>query len=197
VIVSPQGDRIFSVSDDKQLRIWDAKTCKETKAIPAHDGAVVGFSLSSDLAKAVTIGADKTAKLWNLTDGKLIATIALAGSPQSVTFSPNGLRIAIAFAHADRGNRICTYDTVSGKNYKPLPKGRPSFRSLYFLSDNRTLVATGDDKSLNVHDAAAAKRDASPSRRCDGIIYHSNGTQAFTAGKDKLVRYLDVATEKT
>jgi WD40 repeat protein len=185
---------MISVGDDKLLHIRDAKNCKEVKALPAHDGAIVGIAVSADGAKAVTVGLDKTAKIWNLNDGKTIAGIVLAGIPQSVALSPNGVRLAVAYAGPS--NRICTYDGATGNELQCLADGQPHVRSLYFLANNRTVVAATDDKTVSLYDAAVQSALPVHSGGATAIIYHSNGTQVFTAGKDKLVRYWDAATGK-
>lgn len=193
VLLAPQGDRVFSVGDDKQLRIWDAKTAKELKAIPAHDGPVLGLALSADVSKAVTIG-DKSAKVWTLADGKLVTTIPLTGQPQTVSLSPNGTRIAVAYA--DKGNRISAYDAATGKELQSLSDSAAPIRSLSFLPDNRTLISAGDDKNVNVQDVAVQSVLAIHSGGATGIAYHPNGTQVITSGRDKSVRLWDLAASK-
>lgn len=193
-IVAPQGDRVFSVGDDKNLRIWDPKTGKELKAIPAHDAAIASFTLSADLSKAVTVGADKTAKVWTLADAKAVATIPLAGPAQRVALSPNGSRIAIAFA--DPAVHLRAYDAASGKELQSIADPASPINSLLFLADNRSLVSAGDDKTVSVNDVAVLNSFAVHMGGATGIAFHPNGTQVLTAGQDKFIRLWDLATAK-
>jgi WD40 repeat protein len=205
VFLTPQGDRIFSCGDDKLLRILDPKTGKDIKAIPGqdakdpkagptHDGAVVGFSLSADLTKVVTAGADKTAKVWTVADGKAAATIPLPGPAQAVALSPNGLRVAVAFA--DPATRVRAFDAVSGKELQAIADPAAPVRALSILADNRSLLIAGDDKNVAVSDIAVTSALPVNAGGATGVIYNPQGAQALTAGKDKAVRLWDLATSK-
>jgi WD40 repeat protein len=194
VAVAPQGDRVVSVGDDKQLRILDAKTGKEQKAIPAHDGPIVGLSFSADFTKAATAGADKTAKVWTLADGKAVATVALPGPAQAVALSPNGTRLAVAFA--DTATHVRAYDVATGKELQNVAAPAAPVRDLRILADNRTLVIAGDDKSVNVGDIAVTTVLPVHTGGAAGIVYHPQGTQALTAGADKTVKLWDLAMGK-
>jgi len=194
VIIAPAGDRIFSVGDDKHLRIWDAKTGKELKAIAAHDGPILGLGVSTDLAKVVTASADKTAKVWTIADGKMVTTIPLAGPAQAVTMSPNGNRLAVAFA--DPATHVRAYDAATGKELQALADPAAPVRSLSFLPDNRTILSAGDDKQLSFLDVAALGVLPVNAGGVAGVALSANGTQAITAGKDKFVRLWDLAGGK-
>jgi WD40 repeat protein len=190
----PDG-RLVSIGEDKQLRIWDAKTAKEQKAIAAGDAAVVSLSVTADGSKAATAGADKTAKVWTLADGKAAATVALAGPAQAIAVSPNGTRLAIAFADG-KANHLNVYDVATGRELQALPQPGGPIRSLSFLPDNRTLLASGDDKAVTVHDVAATS--AVPVCK-DGVVafaLNPAAAQAITAGADQTVKLWDLATSK-
>lgn len=194
VFVTPQVDRVFSCGDDKQLRILDAKTGKELKAIAAHDAGVVGFSLSADLAKVATAGADKSVKVWTVADGKAVTTIPLGGPAQSVALSPNGTRIAAAFA--DPAVRLRAFDAVNGKELQAIADPAAPVRAITFLADNRTLVSAGDDKLISVNDVSVATVLPVHAGGAVSLAYHPNATQIITAGKDKTARLWDVAQSK-
>ncbi len=69
------------------------------KALPLHitsfnhQDEVVGAAFSPDGARILTASADKTAKLWDATSGKLIASFDHLGSVVHALFSPDGARI--------------------------------------------------------------------------------------------------------
>ena len=69
-------------------------------------------------------------------------------------------------------------------------------RSLFFLADNRTLVAGGDDKTVTAHDIAVT---AALSVHVGGVVafaLNPGAAQAITAGADKTVKLWDLATGK-
>lgn len=194
VRITPDSGRIMSVGDDKQLRIWDAKTAQEQKAIPAGDGPVVDLALSADASKAATAG-DKTATVWTLSDGKAVATIALAGPAQAVALAPNGTRVAVAFG-VDKANQVKVFDAATGQELQTLPTPTGPVRSLVFLADNRTLVVAGDEKAVAVHDVAVTAARPAHTGGVVALALHPSAPQAITAGADKTVKQWDLTTGK-
>ena len=66
---------------------------------------------SPDGARILTASADKTAKLWDATSGKLIASFDHLDGVIDAEFGPNGTRILTA--SADKTAKL--WDAVSGK----------------------------------------------------------------------------------
>src|SRR5262245_6418242 len=194
VLVTPDSARVLSVGEDKHLRVWDAKTGKEQKAIPVGDGPV-GLSTTSDASKVVTAGADKAVKVWTVADGKAVVNVSLPGPAQAVAISPNGSRLAVAFA-ADKANRLRVYDVATGRELQALPDAAGPVRALFFLADNRTLVAAGEDKAVTVHDVAVTAAFPVHPGGAVGVALHPGAPQAITAGADKTVKLWDLGTGK-
>src|SRR5207244_2443038 len=103
-LFNARGDRVISAGDDHTVKIWSAADSREMKSIVAHDGPVTGLAVSSDGAKVVSAGADKVVKVWTLASLKPdvkdtpTAVLPLPGPAQDVALSPDGTRIAAAFA---------------------------------------------------------------------------------------------------
>jgi WD40 repeat protein len=191
----PDGNRILSVSDEKRLHIWDAKTVKELKAIPASDGPLVGLSMTADGSKIATAGADKTPTVWTLADGKASITLPLAGPAQEVAISPNGSRLAVAFTE-EKANHLRVYDGMTGRELQALPDPAAPVRSLSFLADNRTLVSGGDDKAVTIHDVAVTVAVPVHTGGVVGLALNPAVPQAITAGADKTIKLWDLTTGK-
>lgn len=191
-IFEPKGNQFLSIGTDKQLHIGDAKTGKEQKAIPAHDAAIADLALSADGARAITIGEDKTAKIWTLADGKAVATMALPGVPQRVAISPNGAKLAIAIK-TEKAVAISLFDAASGKQLQRFDE-TPNLLAISFAPDNRGLIITVD-KAVQLLDAALVKVFDIHAGGAGGIAFLPNG-QAITCGKDKTVKQWDLATGK-
>src|SRR5206468_2997806 len=134
-------------------------------------------------------------KVWTLADGKAAVAIALAGPAQAVTISPNGSRLAVAFAE-EKTNRLKVYDAATGRELQSLPDPAGPVRSLAFLPDNRTLVTGGDDKAVTVYDVAVTAAVPVHTGGAVGLAVNPAAPQAITAGADKTVKLWDLATGK-
>jgi WD40 repeat protein len=94
---SPDGSRIVSASDDKTLKLWDAKTGAALATLAGHTNRVGACAFSPDGSRIVSASRDKTLKLWDAQTGAALAT--LRGHTHFVlacAFSPDGSRIVSA-----------------------------------------------------------------------------------------------------
>jgi WD40 repeat protein len=208
-IYSPRGDRVLSAGADGLVRLWAVADGKPIQAIRAHTGAVAALSISADAGKLATVGADKAAQLYDLaklpvgkTGGKELdkgtATMTLPAAAQSVSLSPNGLRIAIGFPAPPIGKEtVRLYDAVTGKEILDLgdQDGLPS-RVIGFQADNRTLLVAGEDRTARLEDVNVQSAFEVHPGGASAVAYHSNGTQILTGGADKTVKLWTIATSK-
>ena len=62
----------------------------------SHDAPVLGVAVSNSLAGVCSASQDKTLKIWNAQDGKLLSTLDGSDSPlRAVAFLPGTTRILI------------------------------------------------------------------------------------------------------
>ena len=154
VLVATDVARVLSVGDDKHLRIWDAKTGKEQKAIPAGDAAVVGAVVHDRRGEGRHRRGRQDGEGLDRRRRQGRRDVAAAGP------GPGGRRLADRDAHRGRvhGGHCATSSACTtpptGRELQSLPDPAGPVRSLAFLADNRTLVAAGDDKAVSVHDVA-------------------------------------------
>jgi WD40 repeat protein len=199
VAFSPRGP--VSCGDDKVIRIWNSLDGKQVKSLSGHESAVVAVGTSGDGSKAVSAGADGKARVWDLNakvgkeGDKPVAVIALPEKPQSVAVSPNGGRIAIGLAAAKGSKeRVLIFD-ATGKELMQMGESAPA-RSLAFLSDNRTLLAAGADRTVQLLDVNVLAALPAHAGGVTGIAFHNDGARALSAGADKTVKLWNVTTGK-
>jgi WD40 repeat protein len=198
---SPRGDRVISVGDDKTVKSWAVADGKELKPALVHEGPIVDVGISADGAKLATASADRTVRIWDLagkTPETPVAKLPLPGVPLSLAFSPNGGRVAVGFA-AEKGGkeRTLVLDALSGKELMTLgeAEGVPA-GVLSFLPDSRTLLAAGNDRTVQLLDVNVQSAFEAHAGGVTGLVMHGNGTQVLTGGADRTVKLWTLATGK-
>ncbi|KAK2154102.1 hypothetical protein LSH36_276g00012 [Paralvinella palmiformis] len=68
---SPNGETFISGGADGRAFIYDGKTAEKKGELgdPAHQGGIYALCFSPDSTSVLTVSGDKTAKIWNVTDG--------------------------------------------------------------------------------------------------------------------------------
>eukprot|EP00944_MAST-04C_sp_MAST-4C-sp1_P010172 g10172.t1 len=70
VAYSPCGKRFLSVSDDRTVRVWDAKTGKLKHKFMEHKEPVRCLTFTPDGRLAISGSRDKTIRMWDFNTGK-------------------------------------------------------------------------------------------------------------------------------
>jgi WD40 repeat protein len=87
---SPDG-RYLAAGSYEIVTVWEAPTGSLMKSLSGHAGAILSLAVAADGVTAYSGGQDKTIRLWNLAEGKLMRTLM---GPLPVT--------ALAVVPADR-----------------------------------------------------------------------------------------------
>jgi WD40 repeat protein/serine/threonine protein kinase len=221
---SPDGVRILTASG-RAAKLWNAASGRLIASLE-HQDYVKHAAFSPDGARILTAcsvrglpswlspgpSMNATARLWDATSGKLIASLA---DPQVVdvpygadvlygTFSPDGTRILTA--NSDNTARL--WDAASGKliasfdHLRPpwsgagiLESGRPA---LHFSPDSARVLAASADYTAKLWDAASGKLLASFAHQ-DEVFqaeFSRDGARILTASRDNTAKLWDTASGK-
>uniref|UniRef100_G1RSU2 WD repeat domain 5 n=1 Tax=Nomascus leucogenys TaxID=61853 RepID=G1RSU2_NOMLE len=112
---SPNGEWLAS-SFDESVRIWDVKTGKCLKTLPAHSDPVSAVHFNRDGSLIVSSSYDGLCRIWDTASGQCLKTLIDDDNPpvSFVKFSPNGKYILAATLD----NTLKLWDYSKGKCLK-------------------------------------------------------------------------------
>ena len=100
---SALADQIVDKDYQAQLYIFDPSdlqtdlgTSSFLDVLEGHQGMVTSLAFSPDGKTLVSSGYDLFVKFWDVTSGRLVGQVSLADTPNFLTFSPDGSKLAVA-----------------------------------------------------------------------------------------------------
>ena len=71
-VLSPDGKKVVTCSDDKTARVWSTETWEEEHTLRYHNKWVWDACFSADSSYLLTASSDAHARLWDLSSGELL-----------------------------------------------------------------------------------------------------------------------------
>ncbi len=153
------GRRIVSGGTDGMIRIWNVKTGKLLRTIPAHAGHVYCVRHRPGGREVASAGKDSFVRLWHVGTGRLLRTFDHGwGSVLAIDFSPNGRWIA----SSGRNGLVKIWSVRRGRLVRTIQAyapGRPrSVSSVCFSPDGSQLLTGGSDGTMRLWDAGTGRQ---------------------------------------
>jgi WD40 repeat protein/tRNA A-37 threonylcarbamoyl transferase component Bud32 len=169
----------------------------EAAALGGHKDWVTALAFSPGGHWFVSGSNDKTLKVWEIPDGKLLGTLQGHGfAINSVAVSPDDLWIA----SAGNDGSVRLWEVRTGKQRGALQgQGGYSLFAVAFSPDGKSLAAAGRDRTVFVWDVESGKRlHALEGHKGDvnALSFSPNGQWLASAGADRTIRVWNLASGK-
>lgn len=195
---SADGRYLLSADADGVIKMWDMQAM-EMPAWPDEKPASVyatGFTPQNELL-AIGLGTDGNLKLWNLSNGTMLANLGPAKTVDGAAFSKDATLVAVAVAPEVR-----IYSVKTGNQISTLADHAKDVYSLQFSPDGTKLLSGNSEGKVIISEVLNGRTEA---RLNSGNMYYRavfspDGKKIASADQDGKIRIWDVASssiEKT
>ena len=177
-----------------------AKPAATATDLKGHSSHVYGVCFSPDGKLLASVSADKTVRLWNVAEKKLLKTIVTQDEPvYGVAFSPDGKTVLTAGGD----NSVRLYDVAAGNEIRKFDGPQDAVYSVCYNPDGSMIAAGGVGLGQNRKLFVWNIGESEPASVIDGLpddIYRvpfdSSGKRLLTAGYSGSVRVWDLTSRK-
>ena len=189
-VFSPDGKQFATASEDKTVRVWDAKSGAEIRRFEGPDA--IKFVTFSPDGKRILFPSERILHYWDIETWKEIEIDQPHG--RIAAFSPDG-RI---FAYILGGSYLNFWNFETWKNEFQGEIER-FITSLAFSPDGKRIVLASNNKTVYIWDVETKKeirRLEGHTDRVNSAAFSPDGKQIVTASTDNTVRIWDAETGK-
>jgi WD40 repeat protein len=196
-VFSPDGLRVATASD--KARLWNAKTGDFVADLDGHQGETLAAAFNADGKCVVTLGADRTFRIWDAQTGKEVAQSTQLGEDHEagthkIAIRPDGEE---AVTVGDNVPRLWSVKT--GRLLAVLVGHQGSVYGVSYSSDGKRISTASADNTVRIWDAyamreAAVTREAVETREAVAVLegvalmwdaaFSADGERLVTASED-------------
>ena len=185
VALSPGGDLVASGSKDDSLRLWDAGTGEELRALLGHDNDVLAVAFSQDGDLLASGGRDGLIRLWSVGTGEEVGQLdGHSFAVTSLAFSDDGATLL----SGSEDHTAIAWDLVTGEPGRQIA-GRPDYpplTSVAVSADGRMALLGGHDGEAWLFDMKKGRLHRSFPHGDDAVAValSDDASRVFVGGTD-------------
>ncbi len=194
--LSHSGTCLAVSCKDRTVRVVDTATGKERFCLDWQDGLPRKLLFSPDGKRlACTADDNRTVRLWDLTDGHLLAVLDHDHWAVNVRFSPQGDRLLTAQAYPS--NLLRLWDAATGKLLGVLRGHSNEMLDWAFSRDGAWIATGGYDQTVRLWDGQTGALQATLRGHKGwviGVAFSPDGQRVVSTARDRTVRLWDSTT---
>jgi WD40 repeat protein len=194
VVMSADGCRVISGSEDGMLLVWNVDSGECLKVFQAYPSAVRLLALNADGRRVISGNENGALLVWDVESGRCLNF--LDGHTQnvvSVVLSADGRRVI----SGSMDSTLRVWDVESGECLKVLEGHTESARSVVLSADGRLVISGSYDNTLRVWDVESGEclrvRDGHTFTLCS-VVLSADGRRAISGSRDSTLRVWNVET---
>lgn len=195
LLASPDGTRLFSASNDKTVRMWDAVTGNQLHVFEGHNAFVCSLAISNDGRQLAAGGFDGTVLIWDASSGNELARIPTPSGDAKVAFV-GAHREQIACGYADGSLRFFDLKTHLCLQTFPLHDG--AILKILIIDHGRQIISVSADATikLSLCDSGHCKAVfRGHSGEVNSVALCPDEKTLLSASNDKSVRVWDIESQ--
>ena len=189
VDVSPDGTRLATADDEGAVRLWSTATWQTTSQLAQAPVRAQDVACSPDGTLIAIAGDQGTDEVYTAANGAIDHGLGYGDNIHVVTFSPDGLQLAIGTENGELGI-VMTADFSDARRLTDVHS--PTVMDVAFSPDHQLIASTGDTRvTLWQTTGSAPRRDVfvGPSDFTGSTVAVSpDGTALVAGGSDGQIR---------